>query len=92
MEGGKGVAESLQEDDVVLMVLLNGAGRVCIYGSTTGRAAAEEESSSALRSGGSGEGKQDWITWLAVVDRKGADRTSDRGRGAVVGVADGEQW
>jgi hypothetical protein len=63
MEGGEGVAGLLQEDDVVLMVPLIGAGRVCIDGSTRGRAAAEEESSPVLRSGGSGEGKQDWITW-----------------------------
>jgi hypothetical protein len=62
MEGGEGVAGSLQEDDVVLTVLLIGAERVCIGGSTRGRAAAEEEGSPALRSGGSGEGKRDWIT------------------------------
>jgi hypothetical protein len=36
MEGGEGVAGSLQEDDVVLMVPLIGAGRVCIDGSTRG--------------------------------------------------------
>jgi hypothetical protein len=53
MEGGEGVAGSLQEDDVVLMVPLVGAGRVCINGSTRGRAAAEEESSPVLRAGGS---------------------------------------
>jgi hypothetical protein len=63
MEGGEGVAGSLQEDDVVLMVPLIGAGRVCIDGSTRGRAAAEGESSSVLQSDGSGEGKRDWITW-----------------------------
>jgi hypothetical protein len=63
MEGGEGVVGSLQEDDVVLMVSLIGAGRVCIDGSTRGRAAVEEESSPVLRSGGSGEGKRDWITW-----------------------------
>jgi hypothetical protein len=60
--GGEGVAGSLQEDDVVLSVLLIGAERVCIGGSTRGRAAVEEEGSLAMRSGGSGEGKRDWIT------------------------------
>jgi hypothetical protein len=40
MEGGEGVAGSLQEDDVVLMVLLIGTERVCIGESTGGRAAA----------------------------------------------------
>jgi hypothetical protein len=63
MEGGEGVEELLQEDDVVLMVPLIGVGRVCIDGSTRGRAAAEGESSPVLRSDGSGEGKWDWITW-----------------------------
>jgi hypothetical protein len=63
MEGGEGVAGSLQEDDVVLMVPLIGAGRVCIDGSTRGQAAAEEESSPVLQSVGSGEGKWDRITW-----------------------------
>jgi hypothetical protein len=58
-EGGEGVAGSLQEDDVVLMVPLIGAGRVCIDGPTRGRAAAEEESSPVLQSDGSGEGKRD---------------------------------
>jgi hypothetical protein len=62
MEGGEGVAGSLQEDDVVLMVLLIGAERVCIDGSTGGQAAAEERGSPVLRSGGSDEGKWDWIT------------------------------
>jgi hypothetical protein len=62
MEGGEGVAGSLREDDVVLMVLLIGAERVCIDGSTGGRAAAVERGSPMLRSGGSGEGKWDWIT------------------------------
>jgi hypothetical protein len=90
MEGGEGVAGSLREDDVVLMVLLIGAERVCIDGSTGGRAAAVERGSPMLRSGGSGEGKWDWITRWATVDRGGADRTSDRGWGAVVGAADGE--
>jgi hypothetical protein len=56
MEGGEGGAESLQEDDVVLMVPLIGAERSCIGGSPGGRAAAEEEGSPALRSGGSGGG------------------------------------
>jgi hypothetical protein len=78
MEGGEGVAGSHQEDDVVLTVLLIGAERVCIDGSTRGRAAVEEDSSPALRSGGSGAGKRDWITWWAAVDCEGADRTSDR--------------
>jgi hypothetical protein len=41
-EGGEGVAGSLQEDDVVLSVLFIGVERVCIGGSTRGRAAAEE--------------------------------------------------
>jgi hypothetical protein len=63
MEGGEEVAGSLQEDDVVLMVLLIGAERVCIGGSTRGRAAAEEMGSPALRSGTSGGGKWDWFTW-----------------------------
>jgi hypothetical protein len=62
MEGDEGVAGSLREDDVGLMVLLIGAERVCIDGSTGGRAAAEERGSPALRSSGSGEGKWDWIT------------------------------
>jgi hypothetical protein len=62
MEGGEGVAESLQEDDVVLTVLSIGAERVYIDGSTGGRAAAEERGSPALRSSGSGEEKWDWIT------------------------------
>jgi hypothetical protein len=62
MEGGEGVAGSLQEDDVVLMVLLIGEERVCIDGSMRGRAAAEERGSPALRSGGSVKGNQDWIT------------------------------
>jgi hypothetical protein len=39
---------------VVLMVLLIGAERAYISGSTEGRAAAEERGSPALRSGGSG--------------------------------------
>jgi hypothetical protein len=53
-EVGEGGAESLQEDDVVLMVPLIGAGRSCIGESTGGQAAAEEEGSPALWSGGSG--------------------------------------
>jgi hypothetical protein len=60
--GGEGVAGSLQEDDVVPMVLLIGEERVCIDGSTGGRAAVEERGSPALRSGGSGKGNRDWIT------------------------------
>jgi hypothetical protein len=48
---------------VVLMVLLIGAERPCIDGSTGGRAVAEEEGSPALRSGNSGGGNWDWITW-----------------------------
>jgi hypothetical protein len=42
-EGGEGVAGSLQEDDVVLVVPLIGAGRPFIGGSTGGRAAAALE-------------------------------------------------
>jgi hypothetical protein len=60
MEGGEGVAGSLQEDDVVLMVLLIGAEKVCIDGSTGGRAAAEERGSPALRSGDSGGRTCNW--------------------------------
>jgi hypothetical protein len=41
-EGGEGGAESLQEDDVVLLVPLVGVERPCTGGSTEGRAAAEE--------------------------------------------------
>jgi hypothetical protein len=48
---------------VVLVVPLIGTERVCSGGSTEGRAAAEEEGSPALRSGTSGGGKRDWITW-----------------------------
>jgi hypothetical protein len=48
MESGEGVAGSLQEDDVVLTVLLIGAGRPCIGGLTRGRAAAAAGSSPAL--------------------------------------------
>jgi hypothetical protein len=55
-EGGEGGAGSLQEVDVVLMVLLIGAERACVSGSTEGRAAVEEEGSPALRSGVSGGG------------------------------------
>jgi hypothetical protein len=62
-EGGEGGAGSLQEVDVVLVVPLIGAERACASGSTEGRAAAEEEGSPALRSGTSGGGKWDWITW-----------------------------
>jgi hypothetical protein len=62
MEGGEGVAGSLQEDDVVLMVLLIGTEKACIGGSTGGRAAAEERGSLALRSGSSGGGNRNWIT------------------------------
>jgi hypothetical protein len=54
MEGGEGVAGSLQENDVVLMVLLIGPERVYIDGSMGGRAAAEEEGSPALRFDDSG--------------------------------------
>jgi hypothetical protein len=39
-EGGEGGVGSLQEDDVVPMVLLIGVERPCIGGSTGGRAAA----------------------------------------------------
>jgi hypothetical protein len=52
-EDGEGVAGSLLEDDVVLMVPLIEAERSCIGGSTGGRAAAEEEGSPALWSGSS---------------------------------------
>jgi hypothetical protein len=55
-EGSEMVAGSLQEVDVVLMVLLIGAERACVSGSTEGRAAAEKEGSSALWSGVSGGG------------------------------------
>jgi hypothetical protein len=55
-EGGEGGVGSLQEDDVVLMVPLIGAGRSCIRESTGGQAAAEEEGWPALRSGDSGGG------------------------------------
>jgi hypothetical protein len=61
-EGGEGVAGSLQEDDVVLMVLLIGAEKVCIDGSTGGRVAAEERGSLALRSGDSGGRTCNWFT------------------------------
>jgi hypothetical protein len=63
MEGGAEGAGSLQDVDVVLMVLLIGMERVCNGGSTEGRAAVEEEGSPTLRSGYSGGGKWDWITW-----------------------------
>jgi hypothetical protein len=43
MEDGEGVAGSLQEDDVVLTVLLIGAGRPCIGGLTGGRVVAALE-------------------------------------------------
>jgi hypothetical protein len=46
----------------VLMVLLIGAERFCIGGSTGGRAAAEERGSPALWSDGSCGGNWDWIT------------------------------
>jgi hypothetical protein len=61
MEGGAGGAGSLQEVDVVLMVLLIGAERACIGGSTGSRAAAEEEGSPALRSGDSGGRTCNWF-------------------------------
>jgi hypothetical protein len=57
-EGGEGGAESLLEDDVVLMVPLIGAERSYICGSTGGRAATEEEGSPALQPGDSGGGNQ----------------------------------
>jgi hypothetical protein len=56
MEGGVGGAESLQGDDVVLLVPWVGVERSCASGSTGGRAAAEERGSSALWSGSSGGG------------------------------------
>jgi hypothetical protein len=43
MEGGEGGVESLQGDDVVLLVPLVGVERPCTDGSTEGRAAAEQE-------------------------------------------------
>jgi hypothetical protein len=61
MEGGEGGAGSLQENDVVLVVLLIGAGRPCIGGSTGGRAAVEERGSPALRSGDSGGRTCNWF-------------------------------
>jgi hypothetical protein len=61
-KGGEGGAGSLQEVDVVLMVLLIGAERACASGSTGGRAAAEEESSPAQWSGDLGGGIWNWIT------------------------------
>jgi hypothetical protein len=60
-EDGEGGAGSLQEDDVVLMVLLIRAERVCIGGSTGGRATAEEEGSPALRSGDSSGRTCNWF-------------------------------
>jgi hypothetical protein len=53
-EGSEGGAESLLEDDVVLMMHLAGVGRLCSDGSAGGRAAAEKRGSSALWSGSSG--------------------------------------
>jgi hypothetical protein len=53
-EGGEGGAESLLEDDVVLMMPLAGVGRLCSDRSAGGRAAAEEKGTSALWSGSSG--------------------------------------
>jgi hypothetical protein len=50
-EGGEGGAESLSEDDVVLMMPLAGVGRLCTGWSAEGRAAAEESGSPALWSG-----------------------------------------
>jgi hypothetical protein len=61
MEGGEGVAGSLQEDDVVLMVLLIGTKKACIGGSMGGRAAAEERGSPALGSGDSGGRTCNWF-------------------------------
>jgi hypothetical protein len=54
MEGGEGGAESLPEDDVVLMMPLAGVGRLCTGWSAEGRAAAEERCPPALWSGSSG--------------------------------------
>jgi hypothetical protein len=54
MEGGEGGAESLQEDDVVLMMPLVGVEGSCTGRSAEGRAAAEERGSSGLWSGSSG--------------------------------------
>jgi hypothetical protein len=63
IEGGEGVAELLQEVDVVLVVPLIRAERASTSGSTEGWAVAEEEGSPALRSGTSDGGKWNWITW-----------------------------
>jgi hypothetical protein len=41
MEGGEGGVESLQGDDVVVLLPLVGVERLCTDGSTRGRAAAE---------------------------------------------------
>jgi hypothetical protein len=51
MEGGEGGAESLQEDDVVLMMPLVGVEGSYTGRSAEGREAAEERGSSALWSG-----------------------------------------
>jgi hypothetical protein len=53
MEGGEGRAESLPEDDVVLMMPLVGVEGSCIGRTAEYRAAAEERGSSALWSGSS---------------------------------------
>jgi hypothetical protein len=60
-EDGEGGVGSLQEDDVVLMVLLIGAEWVCIGGSTGGRTTTEEEGSPALRSGDFGGRTCNWF-------------------------------
>jgi hypothetical protein len=60
MEGGEGGPGSLQGVDVVLLI---GAKRPCIDRSTGGRAAVEEGGLPALRSGDSGGGNWNWITW-----------------------------
>jgi hypothetical protein len=56
MEGGKGGEESLQEDDVMLMMALVGVEGFCTGWSAEDRAAAEERDSPALWSGSSGAG------------------------------------
>jgi hypothetical protein len=60
MEGGEGVAESLQEDDVVLMVLLIGAGRPRSGGSAKGRAAVARKVHRSCGERCWGAGNQNW--------------------------------
>jgi hypothetical protein len=59
-EGGEGVAGSLQEDDVVRVVPLIGAGRPCIARSMGGRAAAALEAHRSCGEWYWGAGNRNW--------------------------------